>query len=98
MPKLATDDELFQMSISAGDNFANYENIPVEVVGDNVPAPVKDFLCLRPLVLDNVKKSKYSVSFNLFHEGKRNVDVNNVCKSHPITLHKSLSIQKCYSC
>ena len=68
MPKLATDDELFQMSISAGDNFSNYENIPVEVDGENVPAPVKDFLCLRPLVLHNVKKSKYSVSFNLlFH-------------------------------
>ena len=53
VPKMATD-ELFQMSISAEDNFSNYDNIPVEVLGDNIPAPVQDFLCLRPLVLHNV--------------------------------------------
>ena len=69
---MATDEELFQMSISAGDNFANYDNIPVEVVGDNIPAPVNDFLCLRPLILHNVQKSSYEVRFNLSYFTRKN--------------------------
>jgi probable ATP-dependent RNA helicase DDX4 len=60
VPKNTTDEELYAMSISAGDNFGNYKNLPVEIKGENVPPPVTDFLCLRPLLLDNVVKSNYT--------------------------------------
>ena len=47
----------------SGINFKKYEKIPVAVTGENAPAPIKRFedAGLRPLLLENVKKSGYGV-------------------------------------
>jgi len=55
--------ELFKSGISTGINFRNYEHIPVKVTGENKPKEIKTFkdAQLRPLILENVQKSGYTV-------------------------------------
>jgi len=63
VPRETTDNELYDEihTISSGINFDHYENIKVEVKGENAPKKMDSFETsgLRPLVLDNVKKAKY---------------------------------------
>jgi len=56
-------DELFKSGISTGVNFRNYDHIPVKVTGENNPPGIKKFeeAGLRPLLLENVKKSGYTI-------------------------------------
>lgn len=65
VPKQKGDEELFGNEISTGINFDKYfdKEIPVECKGDNIPKPVASFAeaGLRPLVLNNIKASKYTV-------------------------------------
>ena len=56
-------EDLFGIGISVGINFEKYDTIPVKVTGPN---PVKqlesfDAAKLRPLLMENIKKSKYRV-------------------------------------
>jgi len=57
------EDELFKLRISAGINFEKYKDIPVKVTGENVPPVIESFegARLRDLLMENVKKSGYSV-------------------------------------
>ena len=61
VPDIISDEQLFENKISAGINFQEYYDIPVEVKGENMLASIKSFeasgLCL--LILDNIKKSEY---------------------------------------
>jgi len=62
VPKQTADEDLFKEhnNVSSGVNFSAYDNIPVEVKGDKVPRPITSFDCgLRPLLADNIKRSKY---------------------------------------
>jgi probable ATP-dependent RNA helicase DDX4 len=65
VPKKVSDSDLFndQSTISSGINFAQYANIDVKVTGENIPAEIDSFeACgLRPIVLANVKKNRYTV-------------------------------------
>ena len=56
-------EDLYKLSIKSGINFSKYNNIPVKVTGENAPDGVKSFEAagLRPLLLENIKKSDYSV-------------------------------------
>jgi len=56
-------EDLYKLSIKSGINFNKYNNIPVKVTGENAPEGVKSFEAagLRPLLLENIKKSDYSV-------------------------------------
>jgi len=60
VPEETPDQELFQ-SISCGSNFSKYEDIPIDVKGENLPQPMLKFeeSRLRQLVKDNIVKSKY---------------------------------------
>lgn len=57
-----TDEELFSATIMSGINFMKMEDIEVNVSGAHVPPPLTSFerSGLRPLILENVKKSKYT--------------------------------------
>ncbi|CAH1404191.1 unnamed protein product [Nezara viridula] len=62
-PEPANDEEtVFSSSISSGNNFSKYDNIPVKVTGENVPKPVNSFeeCNFSSLLLENIKKSGYS--------------------------------------
>jgi len=63
VPKQSDDASLFENCISTGINFAKYENIPVKVSGENIPSAIADFETagLRPILLENIKKSGYTV-------------------------------------
>merc|ERR1719187_1091952 len=56
-------DELFGQGIASGINFAKYDDIPVEVTGDNKPSPIRSFgsAGLRPILVENITKSGYKV-------------------------------------
>jgi len=56
-------DDLFKSGISTGVNFRNYDHIPVKVTGENNPPGIEKFeeAGLRPLLLENVQKSGYSI-------------------------------------
>ena len=56
-------EELFGQGIASGINFGKYEDIPVQVTGDNKPSPIKSFAFagLRPLIMENITKSGYKV-------------------------------------
>jgi len=56
-------DELFGLGIASGINFAKYDKIPVEVTGENKPGPIRSFASagLRPILVENITKSKYKV-------------------------------------
>ena len=58
-----TEDEIFESGISSGINFSNYEKIQVKVTGENVPKPIDSFDAsgLNNLLLDNVRKSHYTI-------------------------------------
>ncbi|XP_049786610.1 ATP-dependent RNA helicase vasa isoform X6 [Schistocerca cancellata] len=60
-PPTEDEDEIFGQGISSGINFDKYDNIKVEVTGENKPGPIVDFArCgLREFVLQNVKKCGY---------------------------------------
>merc|ERR1711990_376687 len=47
----------------AGINFSKYEDIPVNVSGENAPKNIARFeeANLRPLLMENIKKSSYQV-------------------------------------
>ena len=55
-----TEEEIFK-SIIAGINFDNFDKIPVEVSGDNVPPGINSFqdAGLYATFLENVKKAHY---------------------------------------
>jgi len=55
--------DLFKQGITVGINFEKYEAIPVEVTGENAPQKIGKFeeANLRPLLLENIKKSSYKV-------------------------------------
>ncbi|XP_030377613.1 ATP-dependent RNA helicase vasa [Scaptodrosophila lebanonensis] len=55
--------DVFSSGISSGINFGKYDNIPVKVTGENVPAPIKAFseANLRGIISENVTKSGYKV-------------------------------------
>merc|ERR1719312_2314141 len=57
------DEELFKAGITAGLNFSKYQNIPVKVTGENIPKHIEKFeeAGLRPLLMENIKKSGYTV-------------------------------------
>ncbi|XP_077293860.1 ATP-dependent RNA helicase vasa [Arctopsyche grandis] len=61
VPPDTDDSELFEAGISTGTNFDNYYHIRVQVSGENAPEAIESFAKsgLRPLVLENVKKSNY---------------------------------------
>ena len=54
-------EELFKLGISAGLNFDSYTNIPVKQTGEKQVAEIKTFeqANLRPLLMENIKKSGY---------------------------------------
>ena len=56
-------EELYKMGVQSGINFSKYSSIPIKVTGENAPASVKTFeeMGLRPLVMNNIKKSDYKV-------------------------------------
>ncbi|KAK4885326.1 hypothetical protein RN001_001597 [Aquatica leii] len=56
------EDELFNSGISSGINFIKYDDIEVRVSGENIPKAISSFETsgLRPLLLDNIKKSGYT--------------------------------------
>uniref|UniRef100_A0A1B0CP88 RNA helicase n=1 Tax=Lutzomyia longipalpis TaxID=7200 RepID=A0A1B0CP88_LUTLO len=63
-PELPTDEtEIFSSKIDQGVNFGNFQKIPVNVSGENVPPPITDFKSsgLREFLLTNVEKSGYTV-------------------------------------
>ena len=64
IPPDLTEDEsvLFGNGVSAGINFDKYDNIEVQVSGDNVPSPIESFQAagLRNIVLENITKSGYT--------------------------------------
>ena len=64
VPKMTKDEDLWT-TINTGINFEKYDNIQVDVKGEKVPKPVTDFKScgLRQLVIDNIFKSKYTVSY-----------------------------------
>jgi len=57
------EEELWENNISSGINFSKYDNIKINVAGENKPDPVAKFsdagLC--PLVFSNVTRANYSV-------------------------------------
>ena len=64
VPKAEMDAEaLFGQGISSGINFGKYDNIPVNLTGENKPSAIKTFAAagLRPILIDNIKKSGYKV-------------------------------------
>lgn len=60
-PELPSDEKLFENGVEIGINFDKYDNIQVNVSGENVPQPIESFEAagLRNIVLDNIKKSGY---------------------------------------
>ena len=56
-------EELYKSGVKSGINFSKYKNIPVKVTGQNVPKGITSFASsgLRALLLDNIKKSGYTV-------------------------------------
>ena len=64
IPPDLTEDEsvLFGNGVSAGINFDKYDNIEVQVSGENVPSPIESFQAagLRNIVLENITKSGYT--------------------------------------
>ena len=55
--------ELYKQGIQSGINFSKYENIPVQVTGENVVEAISSFneIGLRKLLIDNLSKSDYQV-------------------------------------
>ena len=56
-------EDLFGIGISVGINFEKYDEIPVNVTGPNPVKELETFESakLRPLLMENIKKSKYRV-------------------------------------
>ncbi|CAL7945638.1 unnamed protein product [Xylocopa violacea] len=62
-PELPGDEKsLFENGVEMGINFDKYDNIEVNVSGENVPPPIESFEAagLRNIVLQNIKKSGYT--------------------------------------
>lgn len=62
VPKDISEDSLFSEGISSGINFSRYQNIPCQVTGRDVVEPIVGFeqSGLRPLLLENIKRSGYT--------------------------------------
>lgn len=62
-PAPPEDEETIFAGIPSGINFSKYQNIPVKVSGNNAPRPIQSFeeSGLRSLLLENVRKSNYTV-------------------------------------
>lgn len=60
-PEPTSDENELFSGISSGINFVKYDDIKVQVSGENYPNPIRSFeeSGLRPLVLENVIKSGY---------------------------------------
>ena len=56
-------EELFNIGISVGINFEKHQKIPVKVSGPNPIKELESFESanLRPLLMENIKKSKYVI-------------------------------------
>ena len=56
-------EDLFGIGISVGINFEKYEEIAVKITGPNPVRQLKTFedAKLRPLLMENIKKSQYRV-------------------------------------
>ena len=56
-------EDLFDIGISVGINFEKHQKIPVKVTGPNPVKELETFESakLRPLLMENIKKSKYKV-------------------------------------
>jgi len=54
--------ELYKAGIASGINFDKYDDIEVKVTGENIPAHINNFdkAGLRPILVDNIKKSGYT--------------------------------------
>ncbi|KAH8306702.1 hypothetical protein KR044_007184, partial [Drosophila immigrans] len=65
IPPEPTNDEteMFSTGILSGINFSKYDNIPVKVTGENVPASIKSFdkAGLREILMENVTKAGYKI-------------------------------------
>ncbi|XP_034944377.1 ATP-dependent RNA helicase vasa [Chelonus insularis] len=61
IPPEENEDEFFDSGVAAGINFSKYDDITVNVTGEDVPPHIKDFdsANLRTALLDNIKKSGY---------------------------------------
>ena len=68
-------EELFKLGISAGLNFGAYKNIPVKVTGENAVSGIESFESakLRPLLLENIKKSGYTTPTPIQKNGIPNI-------------------------
>lgn len=62
VPTETTEDSLYSDGISSGINFSKYQHIPCRVTGNNICDPIRSFQDsgLRPILLDNVKRSGYT--------------------------------------
>lgn len=56
------EDEMFGSGISSGINFDKFDEIKVNVTGENPPSPIKSFgdSGLRDYLLQNIRKSHYT--------------------------------------
>lgn len=57
-----SEEELFKNQITTGINFDKYEDIPVDVKGENVPPPIETFLDsgLHPALMKNIERAGYT--------------------------------------
>ena len=55
-------DDLWENSVATGINFAKYEDIKVQVKGENVPKNIEKFsdAGFAPLLKSNIQRAKYS--------------------------------------
>lgn len=62
VPTESGEDSLYKDGISSGINFSKYQHIPCRVTGNNICEPISSFQesGLRPILLDNIKRSGYT--------------------------------------
>ncbi|KAF0314552.1 putative ATP-dependent RNA helicase vasa-like [Amphibalanus amphitrite] len=62
VPTESGEDALYKDGISSGINFSKYQHIPCRVTGNNICEPISSFeqSGLRPILLENIKRSGYT--------------------------------------
>ena len=62
VPTESGEDSLYKDGISSGINFSKYQHIPCRVTGNNICEPIGSFeeSGLRPILLENIKRSGYT--------------------------------------
>lgn len=55
------EEQLFEEAVNSGINFDKYDDIPVEIVGDQVPDPIEDFADakMHPWLTRNLERARY---------------------------------------